>query len=114
MPQPPPEPVRSPSPAPGGREWRRDPFHGVQHDVGGDLLTVGAAEDAVVALAERFGPGRLSLLGTPGAPSPERLAELGVARVSYGPFPHRRVLGALAEEAAALLGGDDGAGATGG
>ncbi|MDT0381965.1 isocitrate lyase/phosphoenolpyruvate mutase family protein [Streptomyces sp. DSM 42041] len=71
-------------------------------------------EEAVAALAERFGPGRLSLLGTPGAPSPERLAELGAARVSYGPFPHRRMLGALAEEAAALLGGDDGEGPTGG
>lgn len=74
-------------------------------DAGADCVFVPGCTDpsAIVALAERFGPGRLSLFGTPGAPSPARLEELGAARVSYGPFPHRRTLGTLADEAAELL-----------
>ncbi|EST32322.1 hypothetical protein N566_20090 [Streptomycetaceae bacterium MP113-05] len=76
-------------------------------DAGADCVFVPGCTDpeAIAALAGRFGPGRLSLLGTPDAPPPARLQELGAARVSYGPFPHRRTLGTLAEEAAELLDG---------
>ena len=52
-------------------------------------------EDQVAALVEAFGPQRLSMLPVPGAPSLARLEELGVARVSFGPFPQRVALTAL-------------------
>jgi 2-methylisocitrate lyase-like PEP mutase family enzyme len=54
-------------------------------------------EAQVVALAEAFGPQRLTMLPVPGAPSLARLQELGVARVSFGPFPQRVALTALQE-----------------
>jgi 2-methylisocitrate lyase-like PEP mutase family enzyme len=54
-------------------------------------------EEQVVALVEAFGPRRLTLLPVPGSPSLARLEELGVARVSFGPFPQRVALTALQE-----------------
>jgi 2-methylisocitrate lyase-like PEP mutase family enzyme len=39
-----------------------------------------------------------------GVPSNDRLAELGVARISYGPIPYIRTMGALQEEAKRILG----------
>ena len=36
----------------------------------------------------------------PGAPSAEMLAGLGVARISHGPFPYRRMIDWLKETAA--------------
>lgn len=65
------------------------------------------AEDDIVALVEALGPNRLTLLGLPGLPSLARLAELGVARVSYGPMPQRVALMALEELATALAAGGD-------
>jgi 2-methylisocitrate lyase-like PEP mutase family enzyme len=53
-------------------------------------------DDQVVALVEAFGAQRLSLLPVAG-PSLARLEELGVARVSFGPFPQRVALTALQE-----------------
>jgi 2-methylisocitrate lyase-like PEP mutase family enzyme len=52
-------------------------------------------EEQVGALAEALGPQRLTLLPAPGSPTLARLAELGVARVSFGPFPQRVALTAL-------------------
>ena len=52
-------------------------------------------EEQVGALAEALGPRRLTLLPAPGSPPLARLAELGVARVSFGPFPQRVALTAL-------------------
>jgi 2-methylisocitrate lyase-like PEP mutase family enzyme len=54
-------------------------------------------EDQLVALVDAFGPQRLSMLPVPGAPSLDRLEELGVARVSFGPFPQRVAMTALQE-----------------
>ena len=54
-------------------------------------------EAQVVALVEAFGPQRLTMLPVPGAPSLARLEELGVARVSFGPFPQQVALTALQE-----------------
>jgi 2-methylisocitrate lyase-like PEP mutase family enzyme len=54
-------------------------------------------EEQVVALVQAFGPQRLTMLPAPGSPSLARLEELGVARVSYGPFPQRVALTALQE-----------------
>ncbi|MHB8296792.1 MAG: isocitrate lyase/PEP mutase family protein [Acidimicrobiales bacterium] len=56
-------------------------------------------------LVGAFGHGKLSLLGVPGSPFPGELAALSVARVSYGPYPRRLSLDALADHAAALLSG---------
>jgi len=54
-------------------------------------------EEQVGALVEALGPQRLTLLPAPGSPPLGRLVELGVARVSFGPFPQRVALTALQE-----------------
>ena len=59
----------------------------------------------VSQLVDAFGHGRLSVIGTPGGPSPHELAALGVARVSYGPYPQRLAPKAPSDHAAVLLSG---------
>jgi 2-methylisocitrate lyase-like PEP mutase family enzyme len=54
-------------------------------------------EPEVDTLVEAFGPGRLSLIGSPGMPPASRLEQLGVARLSFGPYPQRVALTALQE-----------------
>jgi 2-methylisocitrate lyase-like PEP mutase family enzyme len=54
-------------------------------------------EDQISELVAAFGPQRLTTIGIPGTPSLARQAELGVARVSYGPMPQRVALTALAK-----------------
>ena len=54
-------------------------------------------EAQITALVDAFGPQRLTVIGSPGIPSLARLAELGVARVSYGPMAQRVALTALAK-----------------
>ena len=61
--------------------------------------------EVIAALVDGFGRGRLSLLGMVGVPSPAELEALGVARVSYGPYPQRRLLAGLTELAGQLLRG---------
>lgn len=55
------------------------------------------SQDEVLTLVEAFGPRRLTTIGIPGNPSLDRLAELGVARVSFGPLSQRVALTALQE-----------------
>ena len=55
----------------------------------------GVDEDEIAALVEAFGPGRLSLIARPGGIALDRMAELGVARVSFGPFSQSVALMAL-------------------
>lgn len=62
-------------------------------------------EDVVTQLVAAFGERRLSVIGLPALPSPVRLAELGVARVSYGPFAQRVALTALQDVASTLYAG---------
>ena len=62
-------------------------------------------EQQVGALVEGLGERRLSTIGVPGSLPPARLAELGVARVSYGPFTQRAALTHLADLTADLLAG---------
>jgi 2-methylisocitrate lyase-like PEP mutase family enzyme len=52
-------------------------------------------EKQVAELVEAFGPQRLTLIGVPGSLPLERMAALGVARVSYGPWSQRVALTAL-------------------
>lgn len=62
-------------------------------------------EHAVATLVEAFGPQRLSVINVPGSLTPARLQELGVARISYGPWTQRVALTALADSARELLAG---------
>jgi 2-methylisocitrate lyase-like PEP mutase family enzyme len=68
-------------------------------DAGAPVVFVPGAlgEEQVAVLVEAFGPQRLTMLPVPGGPSLARLQELGVARVSFGPFPQRVALTALQE-----------------
>lgn len=62
-------------------------------------------EPTVRALVEGIGERRLSVINVPGSLPQARLAELGVARVSFGPFIQRATLTGLADLATALLAG---------
>ncbi len=64
------------------------------------------SEEDIRNLVDAFGLGKLSLLCGIGTPSPSVLASIGVARISYGPYPHRGTLASLAKVAATLLSGD--------
>jgi 2-methylisocitrate lyase-like PEP mutase family enzyme len=74
-------------------------------DAGADCVFVPGctAGQEIRELVDAFGRGRLSLLGVPGLPEPAILQDLGVARVSYGPYPQRWAMETLAARAAALL-----------
>ena len=54
-------------------------------------------EEQISTLVEAFGPQKLTVIGYPGSVALDRLAELGVARISYGPQPQRVALTALQE-----------------
>ena len=68
-------------------------------DAGAPVVFVPAILDEaqVAELVEAFGPQRLTLIGIPGLPTLQRLEELGVARVSYGPLSQNVALTALQE-----------------
>ena len=70
-------------------------------DAGAPTVFVPAilGDEDVRRLVEAFGPQRLTLIGIPGLPSPARLEELGVARLSYGPISHNVALTALQDMA---------------
>lgn len=60
----------------------------------------------IAALVDGLGRGRLSVISVPGRSLPAReLQELGVARVSTGPFTQRVALTALQDAAAEVVGG---------
>ncbi|BDP40515.1 phosphonomutase [Deinococcus aetherius] len=64
------------------------------------------ARDEIQAVVEALGPRKLTVISVPGASLPAReLQDLGVARVSTGPFTQRVALTALQDAAAALLAG---------
>jgi len=54
-------------------------------------------EEQISTLVDAFGPQRLTVIGFPGSTPLDRLEELGVARISYGPQPLRVALTALQE-----------------
>jgi 2-methylisocitrate lyase-like PEP mutase family enzyme len=76
-------------------------------DAGAPVVFVPGAldEDQITTLVEALGPQRLTTIGIPGTPSLARQAELGVARVSYGPMSQRVALTALAELVEAVQAG---------
>ena len=52
-------------------------------------------EEQITTLVEAYGRQRLTVIGFPGSTAADRLEELGVARISYGPQPLRVALTAL-------------------
>jgi len=64
------------------------------------------AREEIRVLVEELGPQKLSVISVPGASLPvQELQELGVARVSTGPFTQWVALTALQNATAALLAG---------
>jgi 2-methylisocitrate lyase-like PEP mutase family enzyme len=76
-------------------------------DAGADCVFVpGSLDEGTVArLVEGIGLRAVSVIGSPGSISAARLQQLGVARVSYGPWPQRVALAALRDAASALYDG---------
>jgi 2-methylisocitrate lyase-like PEP mutase family enzyme len=65
-----------------------------------------AARDEIEALVDGLGPRKLTLISAPGRSLPVReLQQLGVARVSTGPFTQRVALTALQDAVVGLLAG---------
>lgn len=62
-------------------------------------------EATIEALVGGLGRRKLSVIGGPGSVEPGRLQELGVARISYGPWSQRVALTALQDAASALYAG---------
>jgi 2-methylisocitrate lyase-like PEP mutase family enzyme len=77
-------------------------------DAGADGVfpILASAEGVIRALAERI-PGPVNILYGPGTPSLARLAELGVARVTFGPGLHRATLALLGDLAKKIQSGAD-------
>jgi 2-methylisocitrate lyase-like PEP mutase family enzyme len=64
------------------------------------------ARDEIAALVEGLGERKLSVISVPGRSLPvQQLAELGVARVSTGPFTQQVALTALQDATAAIVAG---------
>jgi 2-methylisocitrate lyase-like PEP mutase family enzyme len=62
-------------------------------------------EDLAARLVEGIGEHRVSVIGRPGSLSPKRYEELGLARISYGPWPQRVALTAFQQSALELYAG---------
>ncbi|PVZ11831.1 isocitrate lyase/PEP mutase family protein [Actinomycetospora cinnamomea] len=54
-------------------------------------------EDTIRALVDALGERKVNVIGVPGMPGTRRLGELGVARVSFGPWSQNVALTALAQ-----------------
>ncbi|MCS5720599.1 isocitrate lyase/phosphoenolpyruvate mutase family protein [Herbiconiux sp. CPCC 203407] len=76
-------------------------------DAGAACVFVPGAVDEATALrlVEGIGHLRVSVMGIPGGPSAARYEQLGIARISYGPWPQRVALAALQESALSLYAG---------
>ncbi|MFE4949038.1 isocitrate lyase/phosphoenolpyruvate mutase family protein [Leifsonia sp. NPDC056665] len=64
-------------------------------------------EETVTQLVAGLGARKLSVIAVPGSLPPARLHELGVARVSYGPWPQRVALAAVQRTAGELYAGGE-------
>jgi 2-methylisocitrate lyase-like PEP mutase family enzyme len=62
-------------------------------------------EATVTQLVDALGKQRISVIGVPGSLAPATFEELGVARISYGPWTQRVALTALQDAAATLYAG---------
>lgn len=64
----------------------------------------GLADEALIARLCEASPLPVNIMMAPGVPPVDRLAALGVARVSHGPGPYRLAMQALAQAAGAIYG----------
>lgn len=64
----------------------------------------GLKDEGLIAAMVEASPLPLNIMHYPGVPAKDRLAALGVARISHGPFPWKRAMAALAEGAREALG----------
>jgi 2-methylisocitrate lyase-like PEP mutase family enzyme len=63
------------------------------------IFVPGLADEKLI---ERFcasSPKPVNIMAAPGVPAAVRLGQLGVARVSHGPFPYRNVIAYLEDQA---------------
>src|SRR5829696_589593 len=76
-------------------------------DAGATCVFVPGAfgDDEIDELVAGIGEQRVSVIGAPTIPLAARLQELGVARISYGPYTQRVALGALQDLASELYAG---------
>lgn len=73
-------------------------------DAGADGFFVpGLADETLLARICEASPLPVNAMMCPGMPSPNRLADLGVARISHGPGPYRQAMQALTEAARAAM-----------
>ena len=63
----------------------------------------GLADEGLLARICESSPLPVNAMMFPGMPSPKRLVELGVARISHGPGPYRQAMKALTEAARSAL-----------
>jgi 2-methylisocitrate lyase-like PEP mutase family enzyme len=63
----------------------------------------GLKDEGLIAAMVEASPLPVNIMDYPGVPAKHRLAALGVARISHGPFPWRRAMAALAEGAREAL-----------
>ncbi|MCA4135333.1 isocitrate lyase/phosphoenolpyruvate mutase family protein [Arthrobacter sp. M4] len=71
-----------------------------------NVFVPGLLDEAdVSALVEGIGWNKVSVINVPGSLLPARLQELGVSRISYGPWTQRVALTAFADAVAGLLDG---------
>lgn len=69
-----------------------------------NVFVPGLLDEATVnALVSGIGWNRVSVINVPGSLAPAKLKELGISRISYGPWTQRVALTALADAAAELL-----------
>jgi len=64
----------------------------------------GLKDEAMIERLCREAPVPVNIIALPGTPPNDRLASLGVARISYGPVPYRQMMAALGEAATAAFG----------
>ena len=71
------------------------------------VYPIGVADEPTIAALVAGVGGPLSVYAQPSAPPLARLAELGVARVSYGPWLHRLAMQAVQRALTRIGGGED-------
>jgi 2-methylisocitrate lyase-like PEP mutase family enzyme len=71
------------------------------------VYPIGVADEPTIAALVAGVGGPLNIYAQPSAPPLARLAELGVARVSYGPWLHRLAMQAVQRALTRIAGGED-------
>lgn len=78
-------------------------------DAGADgFFAPGLRDEAMIGRLCKECPVPVNIIALPGTPPNTRLAELGVARISYGPVPYRQMMASLGEGAKAVFDGTSG------